>query len=111
MRNRASCACHEPPHAREVAERLAHRSSTVRETKAQQPPKGVDPVILTAGRGSKCMPFLKVEKDAEKFAACNALAEKIGPINTPKKAYQIIEDAIGNEVNEVFGLITLDLHL
>jgi DNA repair protein RadC len=35
----------------------------------------------------------------------------VGPLNTPKKAYQIIEDAIGDEVNEVFGLLTLDLHL
>jgi hypothetical protein len=97
------CGCHEPTKAREVARRTARE--------AQQPPEGVEPVILTAGRGSKCMPFLKVEKDPVRFAACNALAEKIGPIDTPKKAYQLLMDAIGDEVNEVFGLVTLDLHL
>jgi DNA repair protein RadC len=98
------CACHEPKRAREVAERVAEKV-------AQRSPKGVEPVLLTAGRGSKCQPFLIVNKDPAKFAACNALADEIGPLNTPKKAYRIVEDAIGDEVNEVFGLITLDLHL
>ena len=74
-------------------------------------PRGVEPVILMGGPGSKCRPFLKVEKNAEAFAACNALADEIGPLNTPKKAYRIIEEAIGDEVNEVFGILTLDIHL
>ena len=95
-----ACPCHEPTQARAVAEQVApHR------------PREVDPIVLSAGRGSKCRPYLKVEKDAEKFAACNALADKIGPLNTPKKAFQLIEEAIGDEVNEVFGIVTLDLHL
>ncbi len=110
-----NCACHEPKlarsRAREIAGGIGSRRRTVADHAPQRPPEGVEPVILTAGRGSKCMPYLKVEKDAEKFAACNALAEKIGPLNTPKKAYEIIEDAIIDEVNEVFGVITLDLHL
>jgi DNA repair protein RadC len=110
------CGCHEPAQARAQAREIAGRVVTRRATRrglreAQKPPEGVEPIILTAGRGSKCMPFLKVEKDAEKFAACNALAEKLGPIDTPKKAYQLLMDAIGDEVNEVFGLVTLDLHL
>jgi DNA repair protein RadC len=87
-------------HVREVSEQVApHR------------PRGVEPVILMGGPGSKCRPFLKVEKDAEKFAACNALADEIGPLNTPKKAFRLIGEAIGDEVNEVFGVVTLDLHL
>jgi DNA repair protein RadC len=85
---------------REVSEQVApHR------------PRGVEPVILVGGPGTKCRPFLKVEKDAEKFAACNALADEIGPLNTPKKAFELIGEAIGDEVNEVFGVVTLDLHL
>jgi DNA repair protein RadC len=74
-------------------------------------PRGTEPVILVGKPGSKCRPFLKVEKDAEKFAACNALADELGEINTPKKAFQIIDDAIGAEVNEVFGVMMLDIHL
>jgi DNA repair protein RadC len=74
-------------------------------------PRDAEPVTLIGKPGSKCRPFLKVEKDAEKFAACNALADEIGPIDSPKKAFRIIEDAIGDEVNEVFGVMMLDLHL
>jgi len=89
-----------PRTLREVAERATvHR------------PDDTEPVILAGGPGAKCRPFLKVEKDAEKFAACNALADEIGPLNTPKKMFRIIEDAIGDEVNEVFGVLMLDLHL
>jgi DNA repair protein RadC len=66
---------------------------------------------MSAGRGAVCRPFLRVEKDPAKFAACNAFADEIGPLDTPKKAFKLIEEAIGDEVNEVFGLVTLDLHL
>jgi hypothetical protein len=106
IRRRAaeSCGCHEPAAAKLKARTLAEKV-------APHQPKDVEPVVLAGGPGSKCRPFLKVEKDAEKFAACNALADEIGPLNTPKKAYRLIEDAIGDEVNEVFGLVTLDIHL
>jgi len=53
---------------------------------------------------------MKVEKDPEKFAACNALSDQIGPLDEPKKAAEIIMKAIGDEVNEVFGVMTLDIH-
>jgi DNA repair protein RadC len=75
------------------------------------PRQGGEPVVLAGAPGSKCRPFLRVEKDAEKFAACNALADEIGVINTPKKAFRLLEDAIGDELNEVFGVMTLDIHL
>lgn len=75
-------------------------------------PRHAEPItLLGPERGSACRPFLKIEKDADKFAACNALADEIGPLNTPKKAFKLIEQAIGNEVNEVFGFVSLDLHL
>jgi DNA repair protein RadC len=111
---RAGCACAEPGSALVMAERAvlvaeprAMRESTARAHRGA----GSDPVVLGASDGSKCRPFLKVEKDPAKFAACNALAEEIGPLNTPKKAYRLIEEAIGDEQYEVFGLVTLDLHL
>lgn len=106
------CGCHEPKRAREMAERVAGSvRGQLSEKTAQKPPRDVDPILLTAGKGSKCQPFLVVNKDPVKFAACNALADKVGPINTPKKAYELLMDAIGDEVNEVFGVMTLDLHL
>jgi len=86
----------------------------VREVSEYQRPKrpsGTEPVVIVGKPGSKCRPFLKIEKDADKFAACNALADELGEIDAPKKAFRIIEDAIGDEVNEVFGVMMLDIHL
>jgi len=113
----SSCACSVSPRSRVLeAKRWSPPSSSsrlhvVRDQAVPHRPRGVEPVILMGGPGSKCRPFLKVEKNAEAFAACNALADEIGPLNTPKKAYRIIEEAIGDEVNEVFGILTLDIHL
>jgi DNA repair protein RadC len=84
---------------REVAERVRPHS-----------PRGTEPIILTGKPGSKCRPFLTVHKDDEKFAACNALADEIGPLNDPKKVFRLLEEAIGDELSEVFGVMTLDLH-
>ncbi len=71
-----------------------------------------DPVILSGrGRqGTTCRPFLVVEKDAERFAACNALADEIGSFDDPKKVAEFLAEAIGDELNEVFGVMTLDIH-
>lgn len=119
-RQRDDCACktpaRAPSHVREAGGRILRpRAFVAREEVSERGrvhrPRGVEPVVLAGSPGSKCRPFLKVEKDAEKFAACNALAEELGPLNTPKKMYRIIEDAIGDEVNEVFGVLMLDIHL
>lgn len=106
------CGCQEPGPALLMAERAVLGSRLMREDQVRAHRKsGAEAIVLSAGKGSTCRPFLKVEKDAEKFAACNALADEIGPLNDPKKAFKLIEEAIGDEVNEVFGLVTLDLHL
>jgi RadC-like JAB domain len=87
-------------------------SGLLQERATQHRARGTEPVVIQGRkRGAVCRPYLKVEKDPEKFAACNALADEIGPLNTPKKAFRLIGDAIGGEVNEVFGVVTLDLHL
>ena len=110
------CGCHAPAKARFVAERT---SSAVRRRRRVKDDAhetaladaGADPIVLGAGSGSKCRPFLTVQKDPERFAACNALADSIGPLDSPERAAKLIREAIGDEVNEVFGLVTLDLHL
>jgi proteasome lid subunit RPN8/RPN11 len=102
------CACHEPRYARARARSVAEKVGTHADAHARA---GSDPVVVAASRGSACRPFLKIEKDPEKFAACNRLADEIGAISTPKKAFKLIREAIGDEVNEVFGVVTLDLHL
>jgi DNA repair protein RadC len=57
-----------------------------------------------------CRPFLRVEKDEERFAACNALADKIGPLNDPKKVAEFLFDYLGKVNEEVFGVLTVDIH-
>ena len=115
LRRQDACACRAPGRlVREVTRRPVLRPYSVREVSERVKPRGIrgtEQVTLAGKPGSKCRPFLKVEKDAEKFAACNALADEIGELNTPKKMYRIIEDAIGDEVNEVFGVLMLDMHL
>jgi DNA repair protein RadC len=68
------------------------------------------PITLIGGPGTKCGPCLTITKDPDLFAACNALAEEIGPLDEPEKAFRLLEEAIGDEVNEVFGVLMLDLH-
>ncbi len=115
LQKSGGCGCREPAQARAVAERAVRspRRRLVRDDahEAALADAGVDPVVLGAGSGSKCRPFLTVQKDQERFAACSALADSIGPLDTPKRAYKLIREAIGDEVNEVFGVVTLDLHL
>lgn len=82
----------------------------VRETPLRRP-RGVEPVELVgASSGARCRPFLVVRKDPERFAACNELADRIGPLNDPKKVIRLLEEAIGDELNEVFGVLTVDIH-
>ena len=126
------CGCYEPRQALLVAERAvlvasargeraasaaarAVKDKMIREVRTMgehgHTAPGTKAIILAAGKDSPCRPFLKVEKDPIKFAACNALADEIGPLDDPKQAFKLIEEAIGDEINEVFGLVTLDIHL
>ena len=114
----SGCDCHEPKLASVVAEqatrmtvkRSAHKRPATMAEEAAHKKAGATPILMTAGKGSLCRPFYKIEKDPDKFAACNALSDEIGPLDDPKKAYKLIEEAIGDEFNEVFGLVTLDIH-
>ena len=71
---------------------------TPRPRMRERRPRGTEPVILVGSPGTKCRPFLTVHKDDEKFAACNALADEIGPLNDPEKVFRLLEEAIGEVV-------------
>ena len=97
------CACHAPTRVREVSRsRAKPRPRDI---------KPIEPVVLIGKPGSKCRPFIRVEKDPDAFAACNALADEVGPLNTPEKALIVIESLCGDEISEVFGVMVLDIHL
>lgn len=58
-----------------------------------------------------CRPYRKIETDQAKFMACQKIAESIGAIDTPRKAFEILREAAGHETAERFGVLTLDTHL
>ena len=75
----------------------------------EEPEKSRSPAAAMTSGG--CKPWLKIERDEARYEACMVLAEKIGEIDGPKKAFEILKEAVGTEDQEVFGLISLDTHL
>ena len=100
------CAC---PTSRMPPRLRAHvrsRPPFLREKKTRMPAE----VELDGGSGARCRPFLRVEKDDEAFAACNTLADKIGRLNDPKKVAEFLFEYLGRANEEVFGVLTVDIH-
>jgi len=104
-----TCACRPLTRMHGVSEHAIR--GIVRDRVAPRRPREVEPLIIDGKRGARCRPFLTIQKDADRFAACNALSDQIGPLDEPEKAFHLIGEAIEDEVNEVFGVVTLDLHL
>jgi hypothetical protein len=103
------CAC---PTSRMPSRLRAHvlsRSPFLRERtrRTREIPEEVE---LDGGSGARCRPFLRIEKDDEAFAACNALADKIGPLREPKKVAEFLFEYLGRTNEEVFGVLTVDIH-
>lgn len=73
------------------------------------PEPGPAPIPVTPATG--CKPWLKVERDEARYEACMKIAEAIGPIDTPERAFEILSEAMGSEDQEVFGVLLLDTHL
>jgi DNA repair protein RadC len=71
------------------------------------------PAAELAGKpdGSACKPWLRVERDEKRYEACMKIAESIGPVDSPKKAFTLLGQALGAEDQEVFGAMYLDTHL
>ena len=66
------------------------------------------PLVAVAASG--CKPFLTIERNQEEFAACQKIAEAIGEIDDPEKAYRLLVAARGGKMAERFGILTLDTH-
>ena len=58
-----------------------------------------------------CRPWLKVERDQPRYEACMKIAEQIGPVDSSRKAFRLLGEALGREDQEVFGAMYLDTHL
>jgi len=58
-----------------------------------------------------CAPFTHVVKDPVAFAACQARAKQIGPLDTDRKMYEFLRSELEKQDQEIFVVIGLDLHM
>jgi DNA repair protein RadC len=55
------------------------------------------------------VPWVKVTRDAGRYESSVRTADKIGPIKTPKKIYELLGETLNQEDQEVFIVVLLDL--
>jgi hypothetical protein len=55
-----------------------------------------------------CVPFTRLERNNEAFAACQAIAN--GPLEDDRAMYRLLSAQLGKEDQEVFVVVGLDLH-
>jgi DNA repair protein RadC len=64
------------------------------------------------GMGGSCRPWTRLERDEPAYEACMAFAEQLGPIDSAKKAFEVLKrSSVAREDQEVFGAMYLDTHL
>jgi DNA repair protein RadC len=68
------------------------------------------PSPTPANENCGCEPFTKVVKDVEKFNICVARANKIGPLTTPRRIYDLISQEIINKTHEEFYVLGIGAH-
>lgn len=55
------------------------------------------------------IPWVKVTRDVERYTECVRVADKIGPIKTPQKVYELLGSTLAREDQEVFLVVLLNL--
>jgi DNA repair protein RadC len=65
---------------------------------------------LDASKIPACAPFTQVVKDPQKFAACQARAKQIGPLEDDRKMYEYIREELEKQDQEIFVVVGVDLH-
>jgi DNA repair protein RadC len=65
---------------------------------------------LDASKIPACAPFTQVVKDPQKFAACQARAKQIGPLEDDRKMYEFLRSELEKQDQEIFVVVGLDLH-
>lgn len=62
-------------------------------------------------QGSACMPWVRIQRDPQRFRTAIEAARKIGPIRDPKDFYRFVKDHMTSEDQEVFYILLLDVHM
>lgn len=61
--------------------------------------------------GMQCLPWVRVQRDPERFNACLARAASIGPMDDPKNVFTWLHEYMASQDQEVFLVILLDTQL
>lgn len=56
------------------------------------------------------IPWIKVTRDPAKFQEAMARAKELGPVDSPRKVYDLLSPALLKEDQEVFLVVVLDVH-
>jgi DNA repair protein RadC len=64
-----------------------------------------------ACQGASCLPWIRVEKDPQRFRAALQAARKIGPIKRPADFCKLMMRHLASQEQETFIVMLLDVHL
>ena len=63
-----------------------------------------------ACQGETCLPWVRVQRDPQRFRAALEAARKIGPVTSSKVFYKLVKDHLTAQDQEVFYVLLLDVH-
>lgn len=105
----------EAPYPSALRFEKVHRSSTgfrFEPFKDVQLPPELRSLYSAGGacRGASCLPWIRVEKDPQRFRAALQAARKLGPIKKPADFCRLMMEYLVSQDQEVFIVLLLDVH-
>jgi hypothetical protein len=70
----------------------------------EAPSSGIELAQPLADTGA-CIPWVKVTRNPENYAACVETARRLGPMDTARKVYDLLSDQLSKEDQEVFLVV------
>jgi DNA repair protein RadC len=66
-------------------------------------------VVGEPGPKGDCLPWVRVTRDPERYEACLAQAQKIGPIDNSRKVYDLLVPMFAKEDQEILVVVLVDV--
>jgi DNA repair protein RadC len=63
-----------------------------------------------ACQGGACLPWVRVQRDPQRFRAALHAARNMGPVTSSRQFYNLIKEYMVSEDQEVFVVVLLDVH-
>jgi DNA repair protein RadC len=65
--------------------------------------------VLHAAEAGACLPWVRVTRDPERYEACLAKAQAIGPVANARKVYELLSPTLAQEDQEIFLVVLCDV--